>query len=51
MKGGVPMAVESSTAPPTRRLTAVLLADVVGYSRMMSDDEDTGTRPFDGLRP
>ena len=35
------MAVESSTAPPTRRLTAVLLADVVGYSRMMSDDEDT----------
>jgi class 3 adenylate cyclase/TolB-like protein/tetratricopeptide (TPR) repeat protein len=34
------MAIESATAPPTRRLTAVLLADVVGYSRMMSDDED-----------
>jgi class 3 adenylate cyclase/TolB-like protein/tetratricopeptide (TPR) repeat protein len=32
---------EPATTPPTRRLTAVLLADVVGYSRMMSDDEDT----------
>ena len=27
------MALESATAAPTRRLTAVLLADVVGYSR------------------
>src|ERR1700749_857926 len=35
------MAVESVAAPPIRRLTAVLLADVVGYSRMMSGDEDT----------
>ncbi|MBV9251297.1 MAG: tetratricopeptide repeat protein [Acetobacteraceae bacterium] len=35
------MVVELATAPPTRRLTAVLLADVVGYSRMMSGDEDT----------
>ena len=34
------MEVESASAPPTRRLTTVLLADVVGYSRMMSDDED-----------
>jgi adenylate cyclase len=34
------MADESATAPPIRRLTAVLLADVVGYSRMMNDDED-----------
>ena len=34
------MPVELVAAPPTRRLTAVLLADVVGYSRMMSDDED-----------
>jgi class 3 adenylate cyclase/TolB-like protein/Flp pilus assembly protein TadD len=34
------MSVELVAAPLTRRLTAVLLADVVGYSRMMSDDED-----------
>ncbi len=34
------MSIELVAAPPTRRLTAVLLADVVGYSRMMSDDED-----------
>jgi adenylate cyclase len=34
------MSVDLVAAPPTRRLTAVLLADVVGYSRMMSDDED-----------
>jgi adenylate cyclase len=34
------MAVEPVAATPTRRLTAVLLADVVGYSRMMSRDED-----------
>jgi adenylate cyclase len=34
------MSVELVAEPPTRRLTAVLLADVVGYSRMMSDDED-----------
>jgi adenylate cyclase len=27
-----------------RRLTAVLLADVVGYSRLMSADEDTHRR-------
>jgi adenylate cyclase len=34
-------AVELSTAAPaTRRLAAVLLADVVGYSGMMSRDED-----------
>ena len=34
-------AVEPSTATPaTRRLTAILLADVVGYSGMMSRDED-----------
>jgi len=35
------MADDSATTLPTRRLTAVLLADVVDYSRMMSDDEDT----------
>ncbi|HEU4957755.1 MAG TPA: adenylate/guanylate cyclase domain-containing protein [Sphingomicrobium sp.] len=29
-----------TTAPATRRLTAILLADVVGYSGMMSRDED-----------
>jgi adenylate cyclase len=34
------MAIELLAAPPTRRLTAVLLADVVGYSYMMSADED-----------
>ena len=34
------MAIESLAAPLTRRLTAVLLADVVGYSCMMSADED-----------
>jgi adenylate cyclase len=34
------MAIESLATPPTRRLTAVLLADVVGYSSMMSSDED-----------
>lgn len=34
------MSVEPMIAPPTRRLTAVLLADVVGYSGMMSRDED-----------
>jgi class 3 adenylate cyclase/TolB-like protein/tetratricopeptide (TPR) repeat protein len=34
------MAIESIAAPPIRRLTTVLLADVVGYSRMMSGDED-----------
>ena len=34
------MAIESTASPPTRRLTAVLLADVVGYSRMMSGNED-----------
>src|SRR5580704_7747325 len=33
-------AIEALAAPPTRRLTAVLLADVVGYSCMMSADED-----------
>jgi adenylate cyclase len=34
-------AVEPTTATPaTRRLTAILLADVVGYSGMMSRDED-----------
>src|ERR671938_79754 len=32
--------MESITAVPIRRLTAGLLADVVGYSRMMSRDED-----------
>ena len=35
------MTMEPAAAPPTRRLSAVLLADVVGYSRMMSDDEET----------
>ncbi len=35
------MAVELTTATPaTRRLAAILLADVVGYSGMMSRDED-----------
>ena len=34
------MTIESLAAPLTRRLTAVLLADVVGYSCMMSADED-----------
>lgn len=34
------MSVEPMIAPPTRRLTAVLLADVVDYSGMMSRDED-----------
>ncbi|HJU15583.1 MAG TPA: tetratricopeptide repeat protein [Stellaceae bacterium] len=34
------MAIEPVAATPIRRLTAVLLADVVGYSRMMSRDED-----------
>jgi len=35
------MAVEPVTGTPaTRRLTAILLADVVGYSGMMSRDED-----------
>ena len=30
----------TTTAPATRRLAAILLADVVGYSGMMSRDED-----------
>jgi adenylate cyclase len=35
------MVIEPVTATPaTRRLTAILLADVVGYSGMMSRDED-----------
>jgi adenylate cyclase len=34
------MAIEPVASAPTRRLTAILLADVVGYSRMMSRDED-----------
>jgi len=34
------MAIEPVASALTRRLTAVLLADVVGYSRMMSRDED-----------
>lgn len=35
------MVIEPLTATPaTRRLTAILLADVVGYSGMMSRDED-----------
>ena len=34
------MTVEPTNTPVTRRLTAVLLADVVGYSRMMSLDEE-----------
>jgi adenylate cyclase len=40
------MVVEPTTAAPaTRRLTAIFLADVVGYSGMMSRDEDgTHTR-------
>jgi adenylate cyclase len=33
------------TAPVRRRLTAILLADVVAYSRLMSTDEEgTHTR-------
>jgi len=38
--GDGPMLVEPVDAPPSRRLTAVMLADVVGYSRMMSHSED-----------
>ena len=34
------MAIEPVVAPRSRRLTAVMLADVVGYSRMMSRSED-----------
>src|SRR5215468_2215571 len=39
MDGDGPMATEV-VAAPRRRLTAVMLADVVDYSRMMSRSED-----------
>src|SRR5215469_8865348 len=38
--GDGPMLVEPIDASPSRRLTAVMLADVVGYSRMMSHSEE-----------
>ncbi len=30
--------------PPERRLAAILHADVVGYSRLMAEDEDATVR-------
>ena len=32
--------------PPVRRLTAILAADVVGYSRLVGEDEAVTARPF-----
>jgi class 3 adenylate cyclase len=32
--------------PPVRRLTAILAADVAGYSRLMGADEE-GTQAFE----
>src|SRR3954451_7901941 len=39
ISGGI-VSEAATAAPATRRLTAILLADVVGYSGMMSRDED-----------
>ncbi len=37
--------------PPTeRRLAAILSADVVGYSRLMAEDEDATVRPVTAYR-
>ena len=36
--------------PPVRRLTAILAADVAGYSRLMGADEDDDC-PGTGVRP
>src|SRR5580692_10377694 len=43
-----PMTVEPVAARHTRRLTALMLADVVGYSRMMSRSEDETHNRFAG---
>jgi adenylate cyclase len=40
MKGGAVMAVEGFK----RKLTAILSADVEGYSRLMGDDEEATVR-------
>ena len=29
-----------------RRLTAILAADIAGYSRLMAADEEAGPKPF-----
>ena len=36
--------------PITRRLAAILAADVAGYSRLMSADEEATLRTLDGYR-
>jgi class 3 adenylate cyclase len=48
-EGAVIMASSDESAPPvtsemTRRLAAILSADVVGYSRLMGEDEEATVR-------
>jgi hypothetical protein len=39
-----------SSAPTERKLAAILSADVVGYSRLMAEDEDETVRRLGAVR-